>query len=82
MDPSATIWRKSSYSQGDGNQCVEVAVLWRKSSYSQPAGENCVEVAVVPGAVAIRDSKDPDGPAHVIHPGAFRRLITQIKHAR
>lgn len=33
-----------------------------KSSYSSPTGE-CVEVATnVPGAVAVRDSKDPDGP--------------------
>jgi hypothetical protein len=33
-----------------------------KSSYSTVSGE-CVEVATnVPGAVAVRDSKDPDGP--------------------
>jgi len=82
MDLSATIWRKSSYSTGGGQNCVEVAVLWRKSSYSTGDGQNCVEVAVVPGAVAIRDSKDPHGPAHVIHPDAFRRLITQIKYER
>jgi Domain of unknown function (DUF397) len=82
MDLSAAIWRKSSFSQGDGQNCVEVAVIWRKSSYSSGGGQNCVEVAVVPGAVAIRDSKDPHGPAHVIHPAAFRRLITGIKHSR
>jgi hypothetical protein len=34
-------WRKSSYSHGDGGNCVEVA--WRKSSYSGASGE-CVEV--------------------------------------
>jgi Domain of unknown function (DUF397) len=52
---------------------------WRKSSKSTGGGNQCVEVAVVPGAVAIRDSKDPHGPAHVISPEAFRRLIASIK---
>jgi hypothetical protein len=36
---------------------------WRKSSYSSGNGGNCVEVARnLPGVVAVRDSKDPDGP--------------------
>jgi hypothetical protein len=53
--------------------------VWHKSSYSSGSGSNCVEVAVIPGAVAIRDSKDPDGPAHVVTPEAFRDLIARIK---
>jgi hypothetical protein len=36
-------------------------VTWRKSSYSGNNGGGCVEVAQLPGGVAIRDSKDPDG---------------------
>ena len=33
---------------------------WRKASYSTGNGGNCVEVARnLPGAVAVRDSKDP-----------------------
>ena len=36
--------------------------IWRKSSHSSPTSNNCVEVARnLPGIVAIRDSKDPDG---------------------
>ena len=35
---------------------------WRKSSYSGNGGATCVEVADLPGIVAVRDSKDPDGP--------------------
>jgi hypothetical protein len=36
--------------------------VWRKASAS--GNGNCVEVAVnLPGVVAVRDSKDPAGPA-------------------
>jgi hypothetical protein len=39
---------------------------WRKSSYSGTNGGNCVEVARnLPSVVAVRDSKDPGGPALV-----------------
>jgi hypothetical protein len=43
MDLTRAKWRKSSYSNGNGGACVEVA-------------------RNLPGAVAVRDSKDPDGP--------------------
>jgi hypothetical protein len=37
------------------------ALAWQKSRHSGGAG--CVEVAPLPGGgVAVRDSKDPDGP--------------------
>ena len=36
---------------------------WRKASYSSTNGGNCVEVADnLRGVVAVRDSKQPDGP--------------------
>ncbi|WHT22054.1 DUF397 domain-containing protein [Crossiella sp. CA-258035] len=44
---------------------------WRKSSYSSGNGENCVEVAFAPDAVAVRDSKNPDGPRLLFSAGAF-----------
>lgn len=53
---------------------------WRKSSRSQGGGQNCVEVAALQGAIAIRDSKDPHGPVHLIPLQAFRDLTTRIKH--
>jgi hypothetical protein len=39
------------------------AVRWRKSRSSNPTG-CCVEVARLPGgAIAVRNSRDPSGPA-------------------
>ncbi|RNG17775.1 DUF397 domain-containing protein [Streptomyces botrytidirepellens] len=38
-------WFKSSYSNSEGGNCVEVALSWRKSSYSNSEGGACVEVA-------------------------------------
>jgi hypothetical protein len=38
--------------------------FWVKSRYSNAEG-NCVEVARVDGGVAMRNSRDPDGPALV-----------------
>lgn len=50
-----------------------------KSSYSASGGE-CVEIAVnVPGAVAVRDSKDTAGPIVQVSPAAwaaFRSGVT------
>jgi Domain of unknown function (DUF397) len=38
---------------------------WRKSSYSN-SNAQCVEVATVGADIAVRDSKDPDGPALIL----------------
>jgi hypothetical protein len=51
---------------------------WRKSSYSGQSG-NCVEVARnLPGLVAIRDSKEPDGPRLVVSSEAWQALMRKI----
>lgn len=52
---------------------------WRKSSYSG-GSQNCVEVAGgLPGAVGVRDSKDPAGPALAVSPGAWRAFTAAVK---
>lgn len=47
---------------------------WRKSSHSGANG-NCVELAALPGAVGVRDSKDPDGPVLLLAPAALRAAL-------
>jgi hypothetical protein len=53
--------------------------VWRKSSHSGPDGGECVEVAERPGVVAVRDSKNPDGPALTFSRPTWRAFTTQLK---
>ncbi|GAA1588274.1 DUF397 domain-containing protein [Actinomadura kijaniata] len=55
------------------------AVQWRKSSHSGDNQGDCIELANVPGVVAIRDSKSPDGPVLLIERHEFRRITATIK---
>lgn len=53
---------------------------WRKSSHSNGNGGACVEVAQnLPGAVAVRDSKDPDGPKLAFAPGEWAAFTAGVK---
>jgi Domain of unknown function (DUF397) len=50
--------------------------IWRKSSYSGSSGGNCVEIARnLPGVIAVRDSKDPEGLALVFSPEEWRAFL-------
>ena len=79
MDLTGALWRKSSRSANNGGACVEVAA-WRKSSRSGTNGGNCVEIAPLPGVVAVRDSKDPGGPALTFTHTAWRAFTVAIKN--
>ncbi|MGW1162823.1 DUF397 domain-containing protein [Streptomyces sp. NPDC002519] len=77
QEPSELTWFKSSYSDDQGGQCLEVALSWHKSSYSSGEGGQCVEVAPCPTAIHIRDSKHvPEtGPVLTLPPTAWKAFI-------
>ncbi|MEU6034034.1 DUF397 domain-containing protein [Actinomadura sp. NPDC047616] len=61
-------------------------VAWRKSSYSGSNGGNCIELADAAGAVAdavaVRDSKDPDGPVLLLTRAALRTAVNSAPTIR
>lgn len=53
---------------------------WRKSSFSGGNGGNCVEVARnLPGIVAVRDSKDREGPALVFTSAGWLAFLDGVR---
>jgi hypothetical protein len=52
---------------------------WRTASYSSGNGGNCIEVGTAPGAVAVRDSRDPAGPALAFDPERWQAFTAAIK---
>ena len=59
-DVTRAVWRKSSYSSGNGGACVEVA-------------------GNLPDVVAVRDSKNPEGPALVFTPEEWRAFLDGVR---
>ncbi len=59
-DVTRAVWRKSSYSSGNGGQCVEVA-------------------RNLPDVVAVRDSKNSEGPALVFTPQEWRAFLDGVR---
>ncbi|WP_326637901.1 DUF397 domain-containing protein [Streptosporangium sp. NBC_01755] len=53
---------------------------WRKSSRSSTNGGNCVEVASnLPGVIAVRDSKNPNGSALIFSRSEWGMFLKEIK---
>jgi hypothetical protein len=56
---------------------------WQKSSRSTSGNGGCVEIATnLPGVVAIRDSKRPEGGACVVDQATFAAFLADIKAGR
>ena len=56
--------------------------VWRKASLSAYNG-GCVEVAAnLPGVAAVRDSKRPEGGAHIVDRAAFARFLSDVQGGR
>jgi hypothetical protein len=61
IDLSRAVWHKSTFSNGNGGACVEVATNLRD-------------------IVAVRDSKDREGPALAVSDQAWSVFVEGIKH--
>jgi hypothetical protein len=83
-DLSRAAWRKSSYSNGSGGSCVEIAAIPPNSTHpGRPTG---TEIAAPGGQadggariVAIRDSKDRQGPVLVFSPADWQTFAGAVK---
>lgn len=54
-------------------------VVWRKSTHSDANGGACIEVADLSGRVAVRDSKDRNGPVLSFTAPDWQRFINSVK---
>ncbi|MEV4187115.1 DUF397 domain-containing protein [Streptosporangium canum] len=72
MDLSRAEWRKSSFSGNNGGDCVEVAELKDVTGgLGHKAGHTDL--------IAVRDSKDPDGPKLFFTPTEWDAFINGVK---
>ena len=56
---------------------------WRKASSSNGTNGGCVEIAAnIPGVIAVRDSKRPEGGAHVVDRAAFAAFLADARAGR
>ena len=69
MDLSSAAWRTSSYSGGNGGQCIEVAAITGNEDGTTKV-------------YAVRDSKSHCGPVLAFGPEQWRRFTTSVKAGR
>jgi hypothetical protein len=59
------------------------AATWRKSSYSNPDGGACIEVCDdFVGVLAVRDSKDTQGPTLAFSNHRWMTFVSAVKAER
>ncbi|WP_406124898.1 DUF397 domain-containing protein [Streptomyces sp. NBC_00989] len=86
IDLNGVTWRKSSYSNTSGGDCIEVsddfliAADWHKSSYSNTSGGECIEFAPnLPAVVPVRDTKNPTHGTLVFGVDAWAEFVGSVK---
>lgn len=56
-----------------------LAIVWQKSPHSNPSGE-CAELAALPdGRIAMRNSRDPNGPTLLLTRDAVEDLLDSAR---
>lgn len=67
-------------SNDDSRSAADIGlVTWRKSRASNPKGD-CVELArLAGGAIAVRNSRDPGGPALIYTPAEIAAFLRGAK---
>ncbi|TYB49551.1 DUF397 domain-containing protein [Actinomadura chibensis] len=55
------------------------SLTWRKARRTTENGGNCVELAAFNESIAVRDSKDPEGPKLVFRRRDFQRFTETLK---
>ncbi|WP_187437873.1 DUF397 domain-containing protein [Actinomadura decatromicini] len=55
---------------------------WRRSSHTGANGGNCVELADLDRSIAVRDSKNPDGPTLTVARHTWAALLIDVKRGR
>lgn len=70
-------WRKSSYSEGGADNCLEAR--WRKSTYSNQTGGECVECRTDQGHVLVRDSQYPTAGHLSVPPTEWAAFLAQVE---
>ncbi|MFE7415065.1 DUF397 domain-containing protein [Streptomyces laurentii] len=60
----------------------QMDLVWFKSSYSGGNGNSCVEIADACTAVAVRDSKQMNGPVILVSRRSFGTFVVNVGEVR
>jgi uncharacterized protein DUF397 len=64
----------------EGGRAMDLTgATWRKARRSTDNGGNCVELAALPEGTAVRDSKNPTGPALAFTRDEWRRFTGRVR---
>lgn len=70
--------RAAAYNTSTGRSAAAATPAWRKSRRCTP-DQQCVEIAPIASEVAVRDSKDPQGPRLLLRPAQWKTFVDGVK---